>query len=59
VEVTIMQIVGMAAMGNRDMPTMLSMDMGVLIVSGMAHEKTPLRAMNDSCSLSSIPHTPD
>ena len=38
-EMTIMQIVGMAVMGKRNMPTMLSMDMGMLLVSGMAHQK--------------------
>jgi hypothetical protein len=38
-EVAIMQIVGMAVMRKRDVPTMLSMDVGMLFVSGMAHQK--------------------
>jgi hypothetical protein len=38
-EVTIVQIVCMAVMGKRKMPTMLSMDMGMLLVSGMVHQQ--------------------
>jgi hypothetical protein len=38
-EMTIMQIVGMVVMGKRKMPTMFSMGMGVLLVSGMTHHK--------------------
>jgi hypothetical protein len=41
-EMIIMQVVDMAVMQNRHVPTLGSVDMGMLIVSSMAHQKTPL-----------------
>jgi hypothetical protein len=46
VKMTIMQIIRMIIMGQRNMPTMLSMSMGMLIVNGMAHMHIPFKAMN-------------
>jgi hypothetical protein len=54
-EVTIMQIVCMAVMEKCNMPTMLSMDMGVLIMSGMTHQKTPFSAWTNLSLFLSIP----
>ena len=39
VEMTVMQVIDMAVMGERHMPTLCTMDMGMLIVNGMVQQK--------------------
>jgi hypothetical protein len=46
VKVAIMQVIDMILMGKRNMPTMLSMGMGMLIMNGMAHRNVPFKEMN-------------
>ena len=47
VEMTIMQIVNVTLMQDRHVSTLSAVEMGMLIVSGMAHQKAPLAALND------------
>jgi hypothetical protein len=46
VKVPFMQVIDMILMGKRNMPTMLSMDVGMLIVNGMAHMNAPFKAVD-------------
>jgi hypothetical protein len=49
------QIVNVTMMQDRHVPTLGSVEMGMLLVSGMAHQKAPLATMNDLGSFLSIP----
>jgi hypothetical protein len=50
----LMHVIDVTIMGNRNMPTMLSMNMVMLIVSGMVHMNVPFKEMNMSFLFQSI-----
>ena len=55
VEMTVMHVIDMAVMGERHMPTLCTMDMGMLIVNGMVQQKTPFHKWNHLFLFLSIP----